>query len=105
MTTGHGREAGVSDIPSAQLMPRDLADDIASELESAGEYRAVLDPRQPQRLVDLRWAALAAGRILGRKVKVVMTRAVHDTDAPITVRVVDAPILRPAIPPQRGYGV
>src|SRR3954471_5032831 len=104
MTTGHGREAGVSDIPSAQLMPRDLADDSESELESAGEYRAVLDPRQPQRLVDLRWAALAAGRILGRRIQVLMTKAVHDVDAPITARLVAAPVHRRTVPTQRQHG-
>lgn len=79
----------------------DLVAEIARHLEDAGEHRLTLLPGQPQRLVDLRWAALRAGRQLGRPVRVVTSRAVNTGDTPITVRVTCAPAHRGLIPPMR----
>ena len=43
-----------------------LADSIAGELRGRGYFLAHLD-REGQALIDLEWAALLAGRALGRK--------------------------------------
>ena len=74
---------------------------ITRHLEEVGEYRVVVDPRQAQQLVDLRWAALGAGRALGRKVHVITHRAVETREAPIAVVVRFDEQYRPAIPEQR----
>lgn len=79
------------------MLPDALVPAIATELDETGEYRAILDPSALQQLVDLRWAALRAGRLLGRQVKVSTTQAVTDGDAPILARVTFAS----AIPRQR----
>lgn len=79
----------------------DLVAEIARHLADAGEHRLTLAPGHPQRLVDLRWAALRAGRQLGRRVRVVTSRAVNTGDTPITVRVTCAPAHRGLIPPMR----
>jgi hypothetical protein len=90
-----------------QQLPQDaLVPDIARQLEDSGEYRATFVPTDPQRLVDLRWAALGAGRLLGRRVHVAVTRAgIEPGTSPITVRMTCAPSPRPAarrsIPRQR----
>jgi len=69
----------------------DLAIDIASELWLYGEYVAELDPLPAQRLVDIRWAALEAGRLLGAraKVRVTETRRKPDPRVTVSVRYVD----------------
>src|SRR4051794_23676726 len=103
MTTGPTPERPAASAGAAVVLPADLAGDIARQLEEFGEYRAVLDPRDPQRLVDLRWAALAVGRELGRRVQVIMTKAVHDGDTSITARVIEAPMSRRGIPSQRRH--
>ncbi|HEX2892478.1 MAG TPA: hypothetical protein VHO29_00560 [Marmoricola sp.] len=82
-------------------LPDDLVPVITRHLEDAGEYRVVLDPREAQRLVDVRWAALGAGRILGRRVQVVTTRAIEAREAPISVLVRFDDRVRPAVPRQR----
>jgi|SRR4051794_14658612 hypothetical protein len=80
------------------VLPQDLVDGIARHLEDAGEYRVTLEPGSPQRVIDLRWAALAASRRLGRRVNVAVTRAGVDVvSALTTVRMTCAP----AIPLQR----
>jgi hypothetical protein len=79
------------------VLPDALVPAIATELDETGEYRAILDPSALQQLVDLRWAALRAGRLLGRQVKVSTTQAVTTDDAPILARVTFAS----AIPRQR----
>jgi hypothetical protein len=90
------------DLAGPQLPHDELAADIARHLEDAGEYRITLVPSDPQRLVDLRWAALAAGRLMGRRVHVAATRAAVDYGrTPITVRVTTEPTSQPAIPLQR----
>jgi len=104
MTTGPAPEAASAQTATGTVLPSDLAEEIVREIRSGGEYRSALDPRQPQRLVDLRWAALAAGRMLGRRVQVLMTKAVHDVDAPITARLVAAPVHRRTVPTQRQHG-
>jgi hypothetical protein len=97
-----------------QQLPHDgLAPDIARELEDTGEYRTTFVPTDPQRLVDLRWAALGAGRLLGRPVHVAVTRAgIEPGTSPVTVRMTCAPAVhsvahpsvRRTIPRQRQEG-
>jgi hypothetical protein len=95
------RSAG--EVAASKQLPADLVPLITRHLEDVGEYRLVLDPREAQRLVDIRWAALGAGRALGRKVEVVTSRAVETRDAPIAVVVRFEDSARPPIPPQRGH--
>lgn len=93
-SAGPGRAA-------ATQLPADLVPLITRHLEEDGEYRLVLDPREAQRLVDVRWAALGAGRALGRKVRVIISRAIETREAPIDVLVRFEDRVRPAIPRQR----
>jgi hypothetical protein len=46
-----------------------LIDQIASQIADHGYFLTHLDPQSPQLLVDLRWAAQAAGRTLGRRTR------------------------------------
>jgi hypothetical protein len=98
-------EAGTAGAVRAAAAPEasleDLVADITRHLEDAGVYRLTLPPGHPQRMVDLRWAALRAGRLLGRRVRVVTSRAVHTSEIPITVRMSCAPVQRGLIPPMR----
>jgi hypothetical protein len=85
-------------------MPDDLVPAITRLLSEAGEYRVAVDRRSPQQLVDLRWAALAAGLVLGQRVRVATSKAIDSGDSPITVRLTLAlapPRIRPSIPRQR----
>jgi hypothetical protein len=85
-------------------MPQDLVPAITRLLAEAGEYRVSVDRTSPQQLVDLRWAALAAGRELGQRVRVATSKAIDTSDSPITVRLTLAlapPRTRPSIPLQR----
>jgi hypothetical protein len=84
-------------------MPHDLVPAITRLLAEAGEYRVAVDRRSPQQLVDLRWAALAAGRLLGQRVRVATSKAMDSGDSPITVRMTlaSARRRRTAIPEQR----
>ena len=70
----------------------DLAIDIASELWLYGEYVVELDPLPAQRLVDVRWAALVAGRLLGARAEFRVTEVRREPDplVRVTVRYVDA---------------
>jgi class 3 adenylate cyclase len=87
---------------AAALHPHDdLAPDILRQLEDTGEYRVSFLPTDPQRLVDLRWSALAAGRLMGRPVHVAVTRADMDSSTPITVRVTADPVRATDFPQQR----
>jgi len=101
MTTRPAPAATVASETDGHLLPPDLAREVARQLEDSGEYRATVDPGDPQRLVDLRWAALGAGRLLGRRLQLVMTKAVEAGDAPITVRVTARPGHRHVVPRQR----
>jgi hypothetical protein len=105
MVTGRASQVRAGGAPSeAAVLPRDLVPVIVSQLELAGEYRVTLDPTEAQRLVDIRWAALSAGRLLGRRVGVVTSRAVETRGAPVTVLVgFSAEHHRPTIPRQRRY--
>ena len=88
----------------AVTMPGDLVPAITRLLAEAGEYRVAVDRTSPQQLVDLRWAALAAGRVLGQRVQVATSKAIDAGDSPITVRLTLAlapPRTRPTIPQQR----
>ena len=87
--------------PRRSERPGELALDVLAHLEQNGEYRALLDPGTPQQLVDLRWAALRAGRQLGRTVKVMTTQAVDSENAPISAQVRFAAGHGQAIPSQR----
>jgi hypothetical protein len=87
-------------LPHDRLIPA-----IARELADAGEYSATFLSADAQRLVDLRWAALRAGRLIGRPVRVSVSRAAVDPGStPITVRLTCAPATKPAIPLQRQQG-
>ena len=82
-------------------LPADLVPVIVVNLDEAGEYRALLDPDAAQQLVDLRWAALRAGRLLGRRVKVSTTQAVDTGSAPVVARVTFASGRGSTVPRQR----
>lgn len=91
--------------PPGTPLPDDLATDIVRHLEDTGEYRLTLVPDAPQRLVDLRWAALRAGRALGHRVEVAVSGASLDSgQTPLTVRMTWAGASRPTIPQQRHQG-
>ena len=85
---------------SGTPLPGDLVPMIVQDLQEDGEYRVVLDPLHAQQLVDVRWAALDAERLLGRRVRVVTSRAIETREAPITVLVTFGDHHR-AIPQQR----
>jgi hypothetical protein len=52
----------------------DLVLVIADQLWSYGEYSVVIDPVPTQQLVDVQWAGLQAGRIIGAPTDVEITR-------------------------------
>lgn len=82
----------------------DVVADIARQLEDAGVFRVTMVPDLPQRLVDLRWAALRAGRILGRPVKMAVSgAAVSSAGSPVTIRMTCASETRQGIPRQREH--
>ena len=64
---------------------------IRGELDARGHYATEVDPRDAQAVVDLRWAALQAGRLLGVPVKVDVSTGPGPSDsiATATVRRVD----------------
>jgi hypothetical protein len=82
-------------------LPDALVPVIATQLDETGEYRAVLDASAAQQLVDLRWAALRVGRMLGRPVKVTTTQAVSPGTAPVLARVTFTSGRSTMIPRQR----
>jgi hypothetical protein len=86
---------------SALTPPDELVPVIAAQLDETGEYRAVLDPTALQQLVDLRWASLRAGRLLGRRVKVTTTQAATTGSAPVLALVRFTSGHRSGIPRQR----
>ena len=87
------------------VLPDDLVDAIARHLEDAGEYRVTLEPGPPQRVIDLRWAALGAGRRLGRRVSVAVTRSgVDAVNAATTVRMTCAPLIPQQREPEQSPG-
>jgi len=98
-----GRRPEAAPVAGATVLhPHDdLAPDIVRQLEDTGEYCVTFVPHDPQRLVDLRWSALAAGRLIGRQVDVAVIRTGIDTNTPITVRVTASPLRATAIPQQR----
>jgi hypothetical protein len=64
---------------------------IRGELDARGHYSTEVDPRDAQAVVDLRWAALQAGRLLGVPVKVDVSGGpdLPDSVATATVRLLD----------------
>jgi hypothetical protein len=97
-----------SQAPGAAEVGAPLSDaaiaDIAWQLDHAGEFRMTLVPDLPQRVVDVRWAALRAGQILGRPVEVAVSGvAVSSAAGPVTIRMTCAAPVRPEIPRQREH--
>ena len=62
MGSGNGNVAQLNPITARQA----LAEAIADDLQRQGYYVAHVEGER-QELIDLEWAALTAGRILGRK--------------------------------------
>ena len=58
----------------------DLALEIARALEMEGSYGTAVEMSDAQRVVDLRWAAHQAGRLLGMKTRVVLTPSADGSD-------------------------
>lgn len=95
----------LSHVPDAEVgapLSDDAIEDIARQLDRAGEFRLTLVPDLPQRLVDLRWAALRAGQLLGRPVDVAVSGASVNAQGPVTIRMTCA-TARPEIPRQRQH--
>jgi len=65
--------------------------EIASKLWIDGEYVVELDPSPTQRFVDLHWAALQAGRVLGGRATIQTSgpRGPQDPTVTVTVRYLD----------------
>lgn len=55
----------------------ELTAEILGQLSAEGEYVVELDPHPQQRLIDLRWAAHRAGRMLGRRTRMVVSGATN----------------------------
>ena len=96
----------LSQVPDAEVgvpLSDDAIADIARQLDRAGEFRLTLVPDLPQRLVDLRWAALREGQLLGRPVDVAVSGAsLNAAEGPVTIRMTCA-TARPEIPRQRQH--
>ena len=65
----------------------DLTLEIASGLWYDGDYSFVVSPENQQELVDVHWAALQAGRLLGVRSKVRVRGPATSQDPAITVTV------------------
>jgi hypothetical protein len=100
MARSHAPEAVEVGVPLSD----DAIADIARQLDHDGEFRLTLVPDLPQRVVDLRWAALRVGRLLGRPVEVAVSgAAMSAAESPVTVRMTCAAGVRPEIPRQRDH--
>lgn len=60
---------------------------IRAALEASGEYAVEVDTRDAQAIVDIRWAAHQAGRLMGATVKVDLTSDCGDADSIATATV------------------
>lgn len=58
----------------AQVIHEDLAVEIARELELEGTCVRLVESMPPQRVVDVRWAAKRAGRMIGQHVRTSVTQ-------------------------------
>lgn len=67
----------------------DLVLEIADQLWSYGEYSVVLEPVPTQGLVDVQWAGLQAGRIIGSPTDVEITRCAGGSAVVVRVTYVD----------------
>lgn len=65
----------------------DLVLEIASKLWYYGEHLFVVNPSPHQQLVDVHWAALQAGRLLGVRAKVTVSEPFSKTDPRVTVTI------------------
>jgi len=65
----------------------DLAIDIAADLWLYGEYVVEMESFPTQRLVDVQWAALQAGRLLGAQAKIDVSEQSCTTEPRVTVTV------------------
>ena len=65
----------------------DLAIEIAAKLWLDGQFVIELDPVPTQRFVDLQWAARQAGRALGGRARVRMSRPHGPRNPTVTVTV------------------
>jgi len=65
----------------------DLVLEIASKLWYYGEHLFVVYPSPHHRLVDLQWAALQAGRLLGVRAKVKVSCPFSETDPRVTLTI------------------
>ena len=94
----------VSEVEVGAPLSDDAIADIVRQLDHAGEFRLTLVPDLPQRLVDLRWAALRASRLLGRPVDVAVSGGIlNSAEGPVTIRMTCAAPTRPEIPRQRNH--
>lgn len=78
----------MAETESPQDPRDDLVSEIADQLREHGEYVAEVDPRPNQRMVDLRWASLKAGRRLGRRTRMHVSRQASPKDPFVRVTVV-----------------
>jgi hypothetical protein len=96
--TGHKRRLvehnsghGVTDMRSESNEHTDpqweLTLEIASKLWYYGQYTFDLDPSPQQRLVDVHWAALQAGRLLGVRAKINVSAPSSKTEPTVTVTI------------------
>lgn len=65
-STSHTTADPIADMLRAREA---LIDQIAAHIAAHGYFLVHVDPHSPQHLVDLRWAAQAAGRTLGRRTR------------------------------------
>ena len=75
----------------------ELVDEIADHLREHGEYVANVDPRPNQRMVDLRWASLKAGRRLGIRTRIHVSKPASLDNPTVRVTVVRADRLSHAV--------
>jgi hypothetical protein len=73
--------------PEAPDPQWDLTMDIVRALELSGRYEVGVDTGNAQRVVDLRWAAHQAGRLLGTKTRVILVDPVDASDSTGTASV------------------
>jgi hypothetical protein len=66
----------------------DLVNEIAEQLQEHNQYTADLDPSPHQRIIDLRWASLLAGRRLGVRTRMHVTGLASSKDQLVRVTVV-----------------
>jgi hypothetical protein len=76
-----------------------LVGTIADQIRERGYYAADLEPNPPQAVVDLRWAAQMAGRLIGCRTETYASAAGKRLPRRITV------VVAPVKSSREGYGV